>query len=96
MSQHITDKLEILSKKIEESLNERNALKEEIKYYQAENRELKSSLSKSKTGTKNFPVPPESPNIAIGKERYAERIAAIVKQIDGYVEEIDKCVAQLG
>jgi hypothetical protein len=96
MNPDIKQKLETLAQKIEASLLEKNALKEDIRYYQNENRELKAALNKSAAPTKNFPVPTESPNIAIGKERYAERIAAIVKQIDGYVEEIDKCVAQLG
>jgi hypothetical protein len=96
MNQDITEKLDSLSRKIEASLREKNALKEEIRYYQAENRELKAAVGKKRLETKNFPVPTESLNIANENERYAERIAAIVKQIDEYVEEIDKCVAQLG
>ena len=45
---------------------------------------------------KNFPLPTEKPNIAIENGSYAEKVAAITKQIDVYVEEIDKCIAHLG
>lgn len=96
MNQNITEKFDTLLRRIADQQHERNALKEEIRYYQAENRELKAALGQVKGNGKNFPVPAESPNIANENGRHAERIAAIVKQIDEYVEEIDKCVAQLG
>ena len=92
----IKEKLELLSSKINEVLAEKVALKEEIKFYQAENRELKSELNKERTAVKNFPLPSEKPNIAIENGSYAEKVAAITKQIDVYVEEIDKCIAHIG
>jgi regulator of replication initiation timing len=92
----IKEKLELLSSKINALLAEKVALKDEIRYYQAENRELKSELNKERGVVKNFPLPTEKPNIAIENGSYAEKVAAITKQIDVYVEEIDKCIAHLG
>jgi len=92
----IKEKLELLSSKINAQLAEKTALKEEIKFYQAENRELKSELSKERANVKNFPIPTEKPNIAPENGSYAEKVTAITKQIDVYVEEIDKCIAHLG
>ena len=92
----IKEKLELLSSKINAQLAEKMALKEEIKFYQAENRELKSELSKERAVVKNFPLPSENANIAVENGSYTEQVAAITKQIYVYVEEIDKCIAHIG
>jgi hypothetical protein len=42
-------KFELLSRRLQALLDEKVALKEEIRYYQAENRELKASLARTKT-----------------------------------------------
>jgi hypothetical protein len=88
-------KFELLSRRLQALLDEKVALKEEIRYYQAENRELKASLARTKSEGKNFPEPSEKPNIAKENGSYAEKVASIAKQIDVYVEEIDRCIAQL-
>jgi len=92
----IKEKFEFLASKINKLLGEKDALKEEIRYYQNENRELKTALNKERANSKNFPLPSEKPNIAIENGSYTEKVAAITKQIDVYVEEIDKCIAQFG
>jgi len=92
----IKEKLELLSSKINAIQTEKTALKEEVKFYQTENRALKSELSKERANVKNFPLPSEKPNIAFENGSYTEKVAAITKQIDVYVEEIDKCIAHLG
>lgn len=90
------DKFVLLRSKMEALIQEKTALKDEIRYYQAENKELRQALGQIKNLPKNFPTPTEKPNIAQENGRYAEKVAAIAKQIDVYVEEIDRCIAQLG
>jgi len=92
----IKEKIDLLTNRINIIIAEKNALKDEIRYYQAENRELKTALGKERANPKNFPLPSEKPNIAFENGSYAEKVAAITKQIDVYVGEIDKCIAQLG
>jgi len=92
----LKEKFEILSAGLKTILEEKSALKEEIRYYQAENRELKSALGKERSLPKNFGKQPEIDNIAGQNGNYTKKVAAIAKQIDVYVEEIDRCIAQLG
>ena len=92
----VKEKFEILSAGLRTILQEKSALKEEIRYYQAENRELKTALNQAKGTPKNFEKRSENDNIAGQNGNYAKKVAAIAKQIDVYVEEIDRCIAQLG
>lgn len=96
MDQVLQEKFSQLAVKIQALLRERDALKEEIRYYQAENKELRQATQSSKNQSQSFSVPAENPNIANKNGSYSEKIAAIANQIDGYVEEIDRCIAQLG
>lgn len=96
MDEVIKEKLELLSAGIQGLLKEKAALKEEIRYYQAENRELKSALESAKVQPKNFENQPEFDNIAGQNGTYTRKVAAIAKKIDVCVEEIDRCIAQLG
>jgi len=95
MDIRIKEKLDQLNEKIEAVLTEREALKKDIQYYQAENRELRDNLASLREGMKNFPLSAEKANIANENGSYAEKVATISKQIDVYVEEIDRCIAQL-
>lgn len=95
MNPGLEKQLEILRENLQRIQEERNALKEEIRYYQLENRELKASLNRSSEGGKNFPKPAEKRNIATEKESYTGKVATIVQQIDVCVEEIDRCIARL-
>jgi len=45
---------------------------------------------------KNFTTPTEKANIAQENGNYAKEVAAIAKQIDVYMEEIERCIAQPG
>lgn len=92
----LKEKFEALSVALQTMLQEKSALKEDIRHYQAENRELKSTLSQVKVLPKNFEKRAENDNIAGQNGNYAKKVAAIAKQIDVYVEEIDRCIAQLG
>lgn len=96
MDEELKEKFEILSAGIATLIQEKTALKEEIRYYQNENRELKSALSQSRTQPKNFEKQAEIDNIAGQNGNYTKKVAAITRQIDVYVEEIDRCIAQLG
>jgi hypothetical protein len=95
MDIRIREKLDLLTEKLEVLLSEREELKKDLQYYQKENRELRESLSKVKEEMKNFPERGESRIIANENGRYAEKVATISKQIEVYVEEIDRCIAQL-
>ena len=95
MDIRIREKLDLLTEKLDVLLAEKEELKKDLQYYQKENRELRESLSKAKEEMKNFPVRGESSIIANENGRYAEKVAAISKQIEVYVEEIDRCIAQL-
>jgi len=91
----IQEKLALLSTRIQSILQEKAALKDEIRYYQAENKELRHALEQLKNLPKNTVSQIDT---AHNQEstHYAEKVAAIAKQIDVYVEEIDRCIAQLG
>ena len=95
MDIRIKEKLEILGEKLSVLTKEKEALRKEIQFYQLENRELKDRLSEMKPAGKNFPELPESRIIANENGRYAAKIASISKEIDVYVQEIDRCIAQL-
>ena len=96
MDPMLQEKFALLGSRIQALMHEKTALKDEIRYYQAENKELRLALGQSKNLPKNFPLPAEKANIASENESYAEKVATIAKQIDVYVEEIDRCIAQLG
>lgn len=91
----VKEKLDLLAGRIQQMLQEQQALREEIRYYQNENRDLKNALTDLKTGMKNFPETGGKVNIAEENGSYAEKVAAITRQIDVYVEEIDRCIARL-
>ncbi len=95
MDIRIREKFDYLEEKISELISEKTSLKKELQFYQTENRELKERLSAMKSGIKNFPELPERSNIADENGHRARKIAAISKEIDGYVQEIDRCIAQL-
>jgi predicted nuclease with TOPRIM domain len=95
MDIRIREKLDVLKQRMQEMATEKEALKKDLQYYQKENRELRESLDQMKENSKNFPERAESAIIAGENGRYAEKVAAISKQIDVYVEEIDRCIAQL-
>ncbi len=95
MDIRISEKLQLLGAKLEELINEKNALKKDLQYYQAENRELRDKLAGVKEPAKNFPERSESGNIAAENGRNTRKIAAISKEIDAYVQEIDWCIAQI-
>lgn len=95
MDIRIREKLDILAEKLEAVLIEREGLKKDLQYFMAENRELRDKLSSMKDSAKNFPVRPESRIIAVESGRNAQKIAAISREIDAYVKEIDQCIAQL-
>lgn len=96
MDDVIKEKLAQLALGIQGLMKEKAALKEEIRYYQAENRELKSALDQAKSRPKNFGNQGEFDNIAAQNGSYTRKVAAITKKIDVCVEEIDRCIAQLG
>lgn len=96
MDAALKEKFEILATGLKTLLLEKSALNEEIRYYQNENRELKLALSQVKPPAKNFEKQAEIDNIAGQNGNYTKKVAAIAKQIDVYVEEIDRCIAQLG
>lgn len=96
MDQLLQEKFSQLADGINALLQEKNALKEEIRYYQAENRELRQALQSPNNPKPDLiPVAGDS-NLANKNGSYAEKIAAIANKIDVYVEEIDRCIAQLG
>lgn len=95
MDIRIREKLDLLTEKLEAVLSEREGLKKDLQYYMAENRELREKLSGLKDSAKNFPVRAESSIIAVENGRNAQKIAAISREIDAYVKEIDQCIAQL-
>lgn len=96
MDAKLFEKFNQLSARIQVILDEKNALKEEIRYYQAENRELRQALQILNGEAGNGKPTAGKPEIAENNGRYAEKIAAIVKQLEGYVEEMDQCIAQMG
>jgi hypothetical protein len=95
MDIRIKEQLELLQKKLELLLSEKAELKKDLSYYQAENRELRDKLSNWKEQRKNFPESGESTIIAVENGRNARKIASISKEIEVYVQEIDRCIAQL-
>lgn len=95
MDIRIREKLDFLAEKLQAVLTEREGLKKDLQYFMAENRELREKLSGLKDTPKNFPVRPESSIIATENGRNAQKIAAISREIDAYVKEIDQCIAQL-
>lgn len=96
MDQLLQEKFSQLGDKIQTLLKEKNALKEEIRYYQAENKELRQALQNPIRPSSELSLVNESVNLAKNNGSYAEKIAAIANKIDVYVEEIDRCIAQLG
>lgn len=95
MDIRIREKLDILRSKLEALINEKNALQKDLQYYQAENRELREKLAGGKEPVKNFPERSENLNIAGENGQNTRKIAAMSKEIEAYVQEIDWCIAQM-
>ena len=95
MDIRIKEKLDLLKDRLEAVVAERNALRKDLQYYQAENRQLRENLDGLKLASKNFPERAENTIIATENRGHALKIAEISKEIDAYVQEIDRCIAQL-
>lgn len=95
MDIRIKEKLDFLKEKLEAVLAERKALQKDLQYYQTENRQLREQISAGKGTAKNFPDTAKSTIIATENRGHAQKIAEISKEIDAYVQEIDRCIAQL-
>jgi predicted RNase H-like nuclease (RuvC/YqgF family) len=95
METGLEKQLEKIRENIRRLKEEQTGLREEIRYYQAENSQLKASLDRLTGEGKNFTLPPENRNIATEKESYSGKFATVVRQIDFCVEEIDRCIARL-
>lgn len=95
MDIRIKEKLDLLKEKLETVLADRDALQKDLRYYQNENRELREKMDAMKGSAKNFPDTAKNTIIATENRGHALKIAEISKEIDAYVQEIDRCIAQL-
>ena len=85
-----------LERKINLLIMEHTRLKEKIDHKDQENEMLRSKLSKHESQLSSFQSKYNSSkiveNTTVGKEDTEE----MKKVLDGYINEIDKCIAQLG
>ena len=84
-----------LERKIQLVLSENRRLKDELSQSESENQILKSKLDNQQVNLSTFQNQVKMSKIVNNMMVSDEESAQLKKQIDGYIKEIDKCIAHL-
>ena len=84
-----------LERKIQLVLSENRRLKDELSQSESENQILKSKLDSQQANLSTFQNQMKMSKIVNNMMVSEEESAQLKKQIDGYIKEIDKCIAHL-
>ncbi|GAB4244053.1 MAG: hypothetical protein Tsb0034_22140 [Ekhidna sp.] len=84
-----------LERKIQLVLNENQRLKDELAQSDSENQILKSQLENQQANLSSFQNQIKMSKIVNNMIVNEEESAQLKQQIDGYIKEIDKCIAHL-
>ena len=84
-----------LERKIQLVLNENKRLKDELAQSESENQILKSRMESQEANLHSFQNQMKISKIVGNKIVSEEDSAQLKAQIDGYIKEIDKCIAHL-
>ena len=84
-----------LERKIQLVLTENKRLKDDLAQSEADNQVLKSKLENQQANLNTFQSQMKMNKIANNMTVEDEESAQLKAQIDGYIKEIDKCIAHL-